>query len=191
MLHVIAKTRTGQAFDRMTLPIAIETITTRAATPDDEAAVSALHAHVFGPGRFARTAYRVREGASDHQRPFSTFCRIAERTDGRLVAALKMTPVAIGNATGALLLGPLAVDPDFAGQGYGRQLVGEVIEEARAQGRDIVVLVGDEPYYGRFGFKRVPYGQIRLPGPVNVDRILAVALNEGALDRYRGLMTAL
>ena len=74
------------------------------------------------------------------------------------------------------MLGPLAVDPEFTGQGYGRRLVAESLEKAKALGLKLIVLVGDEPYYGRLGFKRVPPGQILLPGPVDPARILATAL---------------
>lgn len=164
-------------------------VTTRTATPGDAEAVVALQARVFGPGRFARSAYRVREGAAATERPFTPFCRVALRGE-RIIAAVKLTRVAVGGTCGALMLGPLAVDPDFAGLGYGRQLVAEALEAARKAGIAIVLLVGDEPYYGRFGFKRVPPGQIRLPGPVNPERILAAELAEGALARFRGLVTA-
>ena len=101
-----------------------------------------------------------------------------------------MTDVAIGGKGGASLLGPLVVDPEFAGQGYGRALVSEALEAARARGVRLVVLVGDEPYYGRFGFKAVPPGQIALPGPVDPRRLLAAELEPGALPRYRGMMKA-
>ena len=87
-------------------------------------------------------------------------------------------------------MGPLAVDPDFKGQGFGRQLVSESLAAARVEGRRIVLLVGDEPYYGRFGFKPVPPGQIVLPGPVNPMRLLAAPLVDGALQSARGLVSA-
>jgi predicted N-acetyltransferase YhbS len=154
-------------------------------TQADEDMISALHARVFGPGRFARTAYRVREGT-----PFASgFCRKAMR--GRdLLAAIRFTPIAIGGTPGALLLGPLAVEPRVAGQGHGKRLVAEAIEAARAAGIALVLLVGNEPYYGRFGFKPVRPGQILLPGPVDLARLLAVELAPGALERYRGLVVA-
>ncbi len=99
-------------------------------------------------------------------------------------------PIRIGGKGGALLLGPLAVDPAFANQGHGRGLVGEALEAARAAGLQLVVLVGDEPYYARLGFKRVPPGQITLPGPVNPDRLLAAELAPGALAGYAGRVSA-
>ncbi len=144
-------------------------------TPADLAQVADLNARVFGPGRFTRTAYRVREGAP----AISRYCRAALRRS-RMIAAVRFTHIAIGGTDGALLLGPLAVDPEFAGKGHGRQLVGEALEAGRADGMRLVVLVGDEPYYARFGFHPVPPGQILLPGPVDPKRLLAAELAPGA-----------
>jgi predicted N-acetyltransferase YhbS len=160
-------------------------VITRTAAPQETAAISALNARVFGPGRFTRSAYRVREGKG----LMSRFCRVADR-NGRLIASLRLTEVSIGGTPGAVLLGPLAVDPEFHGQGYGRQLVAEAIEEMTREGIAVVVLVGDEPYYGRFGFKPVPRGTIVFPGPVNPARILAAELKPGAIADYRGLIAA-
>ncbi len=156
-------------------------VVTRPALPEDGADIGDLHARAFGPGRFTRTAYRVREGTPQ----FSPFCRVC-RIDGRLVAAVRFTPILIGGRSGVLLLGPLAVDPAFANQGYGRGLVGEALEAARNAGIQLVVLVGDEPYYARLGFKRVPRDQITLSGPVDPERLLAVELAEGSLATYSG-----
>ena len=117
--------------------------------------------------------------------PISPFCRVA-LLDSRIIAAVRFTDITIGGVGGALLLGPLAVDPDFAGKGFGRQLIGEALEAAKADGVRLVVLVGDEPYYGRFGFRPVPPGQITLPGPVDARRLLAAELEPGAFAGYRG-----
>ena len=158
-------------------------VVTRPAVPDDLPAMTALQSRAFSPGRFARTAYRVREGSGE----LSSFCRVALIGD-RLVAALRLTPINVGGRSGALLLGPLAVDPDEAGRGYGRRLVAEFFDIARAEGIAVVVLVGDMAYYGRFGFAPVPPGQIRLPGPVDPARLLAAELQPGALAGFRGLV---
>jgi predicted N-acetyltransferase YhbS len=160
----------------------------RAAEPGDVPAISALHQRVFGPGRFARTAYRVREARGDRS-ALSDFCHVAVRGN-RLIASVTLTEVNIGGVPGALLLGPVAVDQEFAGQGFGRQLIADGIEDARTAGRSLVILVGDEPYYGRLGFQRVPPGQILLPGPVNPMRLLAYPLRDGAIEAARGLVTA-
>jgi len=158
-------------------------VATRPAVPADLAAMTALQSRAFGPGRFARTAYRVREGVPN----LTPFCRVALLGD-RLVAALRMTPIAIGGQAGALLLGPLAVDPEEAGRGYGRRLVAESLDTARETGIRLVVLVGDMAYYGRFGFGPVSAGQIRLPGPVDPARLLAAELQPGALATFLGLV---
>jgi predicted N-acetyltransferase YhbS len=160
-------------------------VTIRPVKPEDSAEIEALHARAMGPGRFARTAYRVREGAA----AYSPFCRVCH-VEGRLAAAVRFTPVLIGGKEGALLLGPLAVEPALANQGYGRGLVAKALEDARAGGISLVVLVGDEPYYGRLGFRRIPRGQILLPGPVDPDRLLAAELLDGALAGFLGVVSA-
>ncbi len=157
----------------------------RKALPGDIAAISKLHARVFGPGRFARSAYRVREGKGH----VSRFCLVAW-LGGELVGSLRMTEVTIGGTTGAVLLGPVAVDLEHRNLGLGKKLIGEALEAARAGGTALVVLVGDDPYYGRFGFKTVPPGQIVFPGPVNPARILVCEVKAGALAGYRGLVVA-
>jgi predicted N-acetyltransferase YhbS len=158
-------------------------VSNRPSTPADLPAIAQLHARVFGPGRFARTAYRVREGTP----AMSPYCRVAMLGE-RLIAAVRFTPIDVGGTGGALLLGPLAVDPEFAGQGFGKRLIAEALEEAKAAGVRLVLLVGDEPYYGRFGFRPVPPGQIALPGPVDPRRLLAAELVPGALASRRGLV---
>ena len=160
-------------------------VLTRSVTPDDLPAISKLHAHVFGPGRFVRSAYRIREGKG----LLSRFCRVAD-LGGRLIATLRITEISIGATGQAALLGPLAVDPEFAGQGYGRKVVSEALETMKTGGLKLVVLVGDESYYGRLGFQPVPLGQILFSAPVNPGRILAAELEPGALANYRGLISA-
>jgi predicted N-acetyltransferase YhbS len=157
----------------------------RKALPADIAEISKLHARIFGPGRFARSAYRVREGKGH----LSRFCLVVE-LGGQLVASLRMTEITIGGATGAALLGPVAVEPAHRANGVGTTLVTQALEAARSSGTALVVLVGDEPYYGRFGFTAVPFGQIVFPGPVNPARILACKLKDGACASYRGLVVA-
>jgi predicted N-acetyltransferase YhbS len=159
-------------------------IMTRPATPEDIPLISALHDRAFGPGRFARTAYRVREQMGPG-REISDFCRLAT-ADDRIVAAIRMSEITIGGKPGAALLGPIVVAPEHAGQGYGRVLIKEAMDAARTAGIRLVVLVGDEPYYGRFGFKPVAPGAITFPGPVNPIRILAVELADGALAEFHG-----
>ena len=149
-------------------------------TPDDAEAIQHLNERVFGPGRFARTAYRIRERAD----PDPSLSFVA-RVGTLMVGANAMTPIAIGNAK-ALLLGPLIVEPVFRSQGIGEALVARSLEAARAQGWKLVILVGDEPYYARVGFQRVPSGRIILPGPVDPARLLYCELEAGALEAAQG-----
>ena len=160
-------------------------ITVEPLTDRDLPEVLALHARAFGPGRFARTAYRIREGTP----AVSRFCLLA-RVAGELVASIRFTAVAIGGRPGALLLGPLAVEARYAGLGYGKRLIADGLERARAAGVEFVVLVGDEPYYNRFGFKRSASGRIVLPGPVDPARLLVAELAPDAAARFAGLVEA-
>lgn len=160
-------------------------ITTRSISDADQAEIRRLHAFVFGPGRFARSAYRVREGTPLHSR----YCRAAV-LDSRIIASLRLTPVTVGGKTGALLLGPLAVDPEFANKGWGRRLVAESFADATRDGFRVVLLVGNMAYYSRMSFSPVPHGQIWFPGPADPARILARELVPGSLTAYRGLVAA-
>ncbi len=164
-------------------------IVTRFVRSSDLAAISRLHAEVFGPGRFVRTAYRVRESKRVAGLGCTPYCRIALLGD-RPIAAVRLTDITIGGEQRALLLGPLVVHPDFAGQGYGRQLTAEALSAAKSAGEQAVILVGDLPYYGRFGFKPVPAGQITLPGPVDPSRLLILELVPGSAEKFRGPVTA-
>jgi predicted N-acetyltransferase YhbS len=149
-------------------------------TPDDAAAIEHLNERVFGPGRFARSAYRVREQAD----PDPTLSFVA-RVGTLLVGANAMTPITIGSQSG-LLLGPLIVEPVFRSQGIGEALVTRSLEAAKSAGWKLVILVGDEPYYARLGFKAVPPGRITLPGPVDPARLLYCELAPGALEAASG-----
>jgi predicted N-acetyltransferase YhbS len=151
----------------------------------DLLAIEGLHDRTFGPGRFARTAYKIREGLP----AISALCHVAE-LKGRIVAAVRMAPILIGGRPGAQLLGPLAVEPELKGLGIGRSLCERVILAARTIGCPLIVLVGDLPYYQRFGFFIVPRQQIELSGPVDPDRLLCLELVPGALNGFRGLVTA-
>jgi predicted N-acetyltransferase YhbS len=153
---------------------------------DDAEALSKLSAAAFGPGRFARAAYRVREGVAPEPG-----LSLTGWSGGRLLGGARFTPVSIGEEKRALLLGPLVIDPAHAAKGFGRALVTDGLTRARARSFRLVVLVGDLPYYGRLGFQQVPPGQITLPGPVDPQRLLALELQPGALAGAAGLMHAL
>lgn len=151
-------------------------------TADDAVAIERLHERTFGPGRFARTAYRLRE-AREHEPELSFTARIGTL----LVGSVWLSPVMIGK-TPALLLGPLTVEPPFRDRGIGAGLIGKAMANAKAKGHRLVFLVGDEPYYGRHGFKPVPKGQVTMPGPVDPARLLVAEVVPGAFDGVKGEM---
>ena len=151
-------------------------------TPGDAAAIERLHERTFGPGRFARTAYRLREKVERRL----DLCYTA-RVGTLLVGSVRLTPICIGD-TPALLLGPLTVEPPFRSRGIGRTLIERALRDAKAKGHKLVVLVGDEPFYGKIGFKRVPKGQMKMPGPVDPGRLLVNELVPGAAEGVKGLI---
>jgi len=148
----------------------------------EEAAIDKLDERAFGPGRFARTAYRLREGVE----PDLALSFVAH-VGTLLVGANRMTQILVGDAP-ALLLGPLTVEPAFRSQGIGETLMKRSLDAARAAGHALALLVGDEDYYARVGFARVPRGKIVMPGPVDPDRLLYCELRDGALARTSGKM---
>ncbi|MBI1384103.1 MAG: GNAT family N-acetyltransferase [Rhizobiales bacterium] len=157
-----------------------------AVTPQDLPAIERLNDIAFGPGRFARTAFRLREGMP----AISPLCRIIRGAGNELIAAVKMTPITIGGRGGALLLGPIVVAPERKNQGYGLALMRAVEVAAREAGHRLIVLVGDPPYYARAGYGPVPVGQMEMPGPVDPSRLLALELEAGALADYRGAIAS-
>jgi predicted N-acetyltransferase YhbS len=150
-------------------------------TEDDALAIERLHERTFGPGRFARTAYRIREGVA-HDLTLSYTARIGTL----LVGSLRLSPVRIGEAP-ALLLGPLTIEPPFRDRGIGMALMQRALGDARERGHKLVILVGDEPYYARVGFKRIkPRARVKMPGPVDPARLLVAELVEGAFEGVKG-----
>ena len=152
-------------------------------TPADMPAIEKLDERAFGPGRFALSAYRLREGVSPD--PDLSF---VAHVGTLLVGANRMTAIACGGKP-ALLLGPLTVDPAFRSRGIGEALMGKSMEAARNGGHKLVILVGDEPYYRRVGFKRAPQGRLTMPGPVDPARLLYCELTEGAFEGVAGAIT--
>jgi predicted N-acetyltransferase YhbS len=155
-------------------------LTILAETADDAVPIDRLHERTFGPGRYARTAYRIREGRG-HVLDLSFTARIGTL----LVGSVRLTPVTIGE-TPALLLGPLTIEPPFRERGIGQALIERALGEARRKGHRLVVLVGDEPYYAKAGFKRIPKGRASMPGPVDPARLLVAELVEGAFANVSG-----
>ena len=148
--------------------------------PNDADAIERLHERTFGPGRFVLSAYRLREHV-DHLLALSFTARIGTL----LVGSVRQLPICIGD-TPALMLGPLTVEPPFRKRGVGRALLDRALDDARKAGHRLVLLVGDETYYSRVGFKAVPKGKATMPGPVDYSRLLVDELVEGAFDGVSG-----
>jgi predicted N-acetyltransferase YhbS len=149
-------------------------------TAKDAQAIERLLERTFGPGRFVLSAYRLREHV-DHLLDLSFTARIGTL----LVGSIRQLPICIGD-TPALMLGPLTVEPPFRGRGVGRKLLERALADAKAKGHRLVLLVGDEPYYGRVGFRVVPKGRAIMPGPVDYSRLLVAELVDGAFENVSG-----
>jgi predicted N-acetyltransferase YhbS len=155
-------------------------LTVLAETANDAQAIERLHDRTFGPGRYVLSAYRLREHV-DHVLDLSFTAWIGTL----LVGSVRQLPVLIGE-TKALLLGPLTVEPPFRGRGVGRALLERALKDAEAKGHRLVLLVGDEAYYSRAGFKAVPKGRAIMPGPVDYNRLLVAELVDGAFIGVSG-----
>jgi predicted N-acetyltransferase YhbS len=149
-------------------------------TPNDAQAIERLHERTFGPGRFVLSAYRLREHVG-HILALSFTARIGTL----LVGSVRQLPICIGN-TPALLLGPLTVEPPFRSRGIAKALLERTLEETRKQGHRLIVLVGDEPYYSRVGFKKISRGVATMPGPVDPARLLVCELVDGSFEGVSG-----
>lgn len=151
--------------------------------PADKSAVDQLHEEAFGPGRFARTAYRVREACL-----YDPLIALTAWDGANLIGAVHFTAITIGGQPGALLLGPLAIAPAYKNKGHGLRLIKDGMAEAGQLGFQLVILVGDLPYYQRAGFGLIGSGQITMPGPVDYARFLASELQPNALGRFKGMV---
>lgn len=153
--------------------------------PQDAAPVEKLNDVAFGADRYAKTVYRLRDGVA----PDPALCFVALGEKEEFLASLRFWPIAIGDRkTPAVLLGPLAVQPELRGLGYGKALMRHGIEQARLQGHKIIVLVGDPEYYNPFGFTREQALKLQLPGPVEERRFLALGLAPDALKSVSGMI---
>ena len=155
-------------------------LTILAETESDALPIERLHERTFGPGRFARTAFRIRERVP-HRLELSFTARIGTL----MVGSVRLTPILIGE-TSALFLGPVTIEPPFRGRGIGLALMERALAEARDQGHRLVVLVGDVPYYSRVGFRPIPKGRAIMPGPVDSARLLVCELTDDAFDNVSG-----
>jgi predicted N-acetyltransferase YhbS len=151
----------------------------------DFAAREALLDRAYGPARFTKTSARLRED----RLPAEGLSFVATER-GKVIGTVRLWSVSAGPGRAALLLGPLGVDPACQGRGIGAALMQHAIAAARKLGHRAVLLVGDAPYYGRFGFSADATGALWMPGPYEQARLLALELVPGALDGVRGLIGA-
>lgn len=151
-------------------------------TDDDWWEVEALYDLCFAPGRTALSSYRLRDGVDK----VKDLCLVLRDDDDILAAVIRYWPVRVGSAR-VLLLGPVAVHPIRQGEGLGGMLINESLAHAAQLGWERVLLVGDLPYYRRFGFRRIE--GVEMPPPTNPDRILAHELVPGAWEGVRGKVT--
>lgn len=154
--------------------------------PAEAGARESLLDLAFGRRRSAKTSQRLR----DDRLPADGLAYSAKTASGRVVGTVRLWHISAGAKRPALLLGPLAVHPSFRRKGIGSALVCEALAKAKALGHAAVLLVGDEPFYRRFGFCRTLTEQLRLPGPFDRDRFLGLELAPGALADARGIVTA-
>lgn len=141
--------------------------------------VEALYDLCFAPGRTALSSYRLRDGVAT----VAPLCLVLRDETKTLAAAIRYWPAEVAGQD-VLLLGPVAVHPTRQGEGLGGLLILESLAEARRLGWQRVMLVGDAPYYGRFGFAKLP--DVVMPPPTNPDRVLGLALLKGAWDGVAG-----
>ena len=151
-------------------------------TPDDWWEVEALYDLCFAPGRELLSSYRLRDGVAS----VDALNHVIRDSDGTLGGAIRYWPVRIGAAT-SLLLGPVAVHPTHQGEGLGAMLIEESLHVAAAHAWERVLLVGDAPYYNRYGFTLLE--RVVMPPPTNPERVLGRALRPGAWDEIAGLVT--
>ncbi len=139
----------------------------------------------FGPSRHRKTCEMLRRG----RKPADGLA-LALVDDGELVGTIRFWHINAGSAGSALLLGPVAVAPERQGESIGSLLIRTGMAEAAARGHASIILVGDAPYYNRFGFRRELTEKLTMPGPVELDRFLALELVPGSLANATGAVTA-
>lgn len=161
-------------------------VTIRIEFASDVASREALLDKAFGETRFRKTSERLREG----RLPADGLAFTALSPAGRVVGTLRLWSIIAGSAGPSLLLGPLAVDCRHQKKGIGRKLMEHALATAHVLGHDSVLLVGDAPYYNRFGFSEAMTRSLHLPGPVDRSRFLGLELTPGALDGAEGLVSA-
>src|SRR5436190_2780748 len=166
------------------LTLAATPFAIRAERGGDAAAREALLDACFGASRHTRTCQRLRDG-----RLPAEGLAFTARHQGRLVGTIRFWHVRAGGQA-ALMLGPLAVDPACRDLGIGAALMKHALASAKARGHAAVILLGDAPYYARFGFTADKTGGLSLPGPFERDRLLGLELRRGGLSGAVGMIQA-
>lgn len=161
-------------------------VTIRTELPSDAVSRERLLDKAFGASRFRKTSERLREG----RLPAESLAFTALSEKGKVIGTVRLWNIIAGSAGPSLLLGPLAVDCRHQNKGIGKQLMDHALATARVLGHDSVLLVGDAPYYARFGFAETHTQSLHLPGPVERKRFLGLELTPGALDGAEGLVSA-
>jgi predicted N-acetyltransferase YhbS len=161
----------------------LKTFSIRAELPGDDPAINALQKRAFGPGALTRMAFALRARA-DHLAPLA---RTAWYED-QLMGSVRFYAIQIGERKGALL-GPLVVEPTVKHQGAGRQLLAEAVPQVLSGGVDFIMLIGDRPYYGPFGFMPLASNQLLFPLPVDPARVLLAGLDDAARQELKGMVT--
>ena len=150
----------------------------------DADAIEEMTAAAFGPDRFHKTVYRLREDVT----PLKELCFVCIDPKGRMVASIRNWPILINEKWPAVMLGPLAIAPELRGLGYGKALMWHSMAQSRMLGHSRIILVGDPEYYNQFGFRRDLALNIQLPGWVEDRRFLALELVAGAMIGVHGML---
>lgn len=152
--------------------------------PANEEELLAVVDHAMGPIWTTRSSHQLRIGGT-HIKDLSLMAFIEDR----MVGTVRLWPVIAGDAGPALLLGPLAIEPELQGKGVGKSLMEEVLRRAHKTGHKAIILVGDAPYYERFGFSALPTWFLRMPGRYDQNRLLSYELEKGYLQDKEGIIT--
>ena len=156
-------------------------------SPDQHAAaIEALYDRTFGPGHFAKTAERLREGNAS----LPDVTRVAV-SDGEVIGVCRVWPIFVGaDRTPAVFIGPVAVSPEFQGQRLGLTITGESLEAATKAGWGAAIIIGSQTYFGELGFTPVAPDRFTFPGPQDMTRVMVRDL-AGSADALSGMLSAI